>query len=462
MDTTGVASVYAGVSLVAALPTILYVCHRLGHLVELRRNELEKTTRFGIMLRVDNDLENAARRRLRVSGSIVQLAWALAVFGATPKVLTLILGWHEVDRLVGSPNGWLVALSIAGFLFLVAIFPTDKLAVRVACILLLAVLLTTGGYCVVLAVTSAETFALVLQATVAALCFAAGLALAPTLRFHGPRAMLPRPALRRLWLVLRLSCLVVGTTYVGFMAVKGRLLEDIGGLSACVVLVAGSGLMTRANRGRITRVLGKLGGRGGEQEEAAAIAALVGGAQPGLVLARAAKVFRALPASQLHAADLADNRQSEEVQGLTLHERTIEAELGDVTVFLSHSWVSGCRVEPTTRLLTEPLNLLLQSDEEEAPGAKYSAISRWAGKHRQDNNHEDPTLWLVRSCTPFPQIPATNQQHTMVWRRAQDKACIDQNDIEQSLACLPVFLASCKQLLCIAGPTYVTRLWCAR
>ena len=45
-------------------------------------------------------------------------------------------------------------------------------------------------------------------------------------------------------------------------------------------------------------------------------------------------------------------------------------------------------------------------------------------------------------------------------RAAQDKACIDQNNIEQSLACLPIFLAGCQMLLVVAGPTYCSRLWC--
>ena len=42
----------------------------------------------------------------------------------------------------------------------------------------------------------------------------------------------------------------------------------------------------------------------------------------------------------------------------------------------------------------------------------------------------------------------------------QDKACIDQDNIQQSLACLPVFLAGCQTLLVVAGPTYCSRLWC--
>ena len=41
------------------------------------------------------------------------------------------------------------------------------------------------------------------------------------------------------------------------------------------------------------------------------------------------------------------------------------------------------------------------------------------------------------------------------------QACIDQQNIPASLACLPVFLAGCKQLLVLAGLTYSSRLWCA-
>ena len=44
--------------------------------------------------------------------------------------------------------------------------------------------------------------------------------------------------------------------------------------------------------------------------------------------------------------------------------------------------------------------------------------------------------------------------------RRRGQACIDQNAIESSLLCLPVYLASCKQLLICAGDTYTGRLWC--
>ena len=45
---------------------------------------------------------------------------------------------------------------------------------------------------------------------------------------------------------------------------------------------------------------------------------------------------------------------------------------------------------------------------------------------------------------------------TLIWL---DKACIDQQNIDASLAVLPIFLAGCKSLLVLPGSTYATRLW---
>eukprot|EP00964_Phaeocystis_antarctica_P020480 scaffold11323_cov63-Phaeocystis_antarctica.AAC.2 len=114
--------------------------------------------------------------------------------------------------------------------------------------------------------------------------------------------------------------------------------------------------------------------------------------------------------------------------------------MGEVTAFLSHSW----------------------GDEREAPGAKHALVSRWA-KRRQETTGKEPTLWLVmlaHSLTaPLPPPHARSVKHAprLV---PQDKACIDQGDIQQSLACLPVFLAGCQTLLVVAGPTFCSRLWC--
>ena len=99
------------------------------------------------------------------------------------------------------------------------------------------------------------------------------------------------------------------------------------------------------------------------------------------------------------------------VTAFDLAAKSIPARLGEVTAFLSHSW----------------------KDEEEIPGAKYTAIAQWAHCQRRETGHE-PTLWL-------------------------DKACIDQTNIDQALTCLPIFLAGCQRLLVVAGPTFCRRLW---
>ena len=41
-----------------------------------------------------------------------------------------------------------------------------------------------------------------------------------------------------------------------------------------------------------------------------------------------------------------------------------------------------------------------------------------------------------------------------------DKACIDPDHLQDQLGSLPVYLAGCKTLLALVGPTYWSRLWC--
>ena len=86
-------------------------------------------------------------------------------------------------------------------------------------------------------------------------------------------------------------------------------------------------------------------------------------------------------------------------------EKTVKASLGEVRAFMSHSW----------------------SDEGEP---KHAQLNDYAASHGPDC-----LIWL-------------------------DKACIDQTNIDASLASLPIFLAGCQGLLVLAGKTYPTRLWC--
>ena len=83
--------------------------------------------------------------------------------------------------------------------------------------------------------------------------------------------------------------------------------------------------------------------------------------------------------------------------------------LGDVDAFLSHSW-------------------------HDDPDEKWDALQAWR-KEFYARHHREPRLWI-------------------------DKYCIDQNNIEDSLACLPVYLAGCRRLVALCGATYLERLWC--
>jgi hypothetical protein len=52
---------------------------------------------------------------------------------------------------------------------------------------------------------------------------------------------------------------------------------------------------------------------------------------------------------------------------------------------------------------------------------------------------------------------ATHGRQAKLWL---DFCCIDQDNIEANLRFLPLYLSGCRELLVIAGSTYVQRLWC--
>ena len=199
---------------------------------------------------------------------------------------------------------------------------------------------------------------------------------------------------------------------------------------------------------RLHRQLGRLGGRGSEKEEAAAITALVAGADPDKALADAAELFRCVRASELVADDLAGSglkgpSASPSAAAATsaeeLAKKTVKAKHGEVTCFFSHSW----------------------RDEDEAPGAKFEALQRWAWRHKEKSGEDDATVWLVRA-RPLRRLSPQRGSHPPP-RPAQDKACIDQVDPvkkQNGINCLPIFLTGCQRLLIVAGPTYCSRLWC--
>ena len=238
----------------------------------------------------------------------------------------------------------------------------------------------------------------------------------------GLAPMPPRRKLKRLWRAFRLASFVVATTFLAVsiyymvhdpfgdpLAIQGT--AEFACLSASFLIA--SLVLTPANRGRVVAWLGALGKSDTAENEAAALAALVNNLSAAEAFKLGKKHFRKLPFSKLTPEDLpgtskvlggSSNGMSAAAQPTKeLSDKTEKAILHEVDAFISHSW----------------------SDDGDA---KYARMKEWAAGR-------DVSIWL-------------------------DKACLDQRDINTSLAGLPVFLAGCKQLLVLAGPTYADRLWC--
>ena len=355
----------------------------------LRSNEASKAT--ASKLRAAR--RSAAQRRLHVSGAMLQLGWALCVFGLTPWIM-LIFG-RNIDAVVGPNAYWNFLVPPGVCLLQLALLPTDARAIRTVCAVWFAFFLSLGLYGLpMILLYSMDNSAprLVHWFGIAVLFLATAAALAPTLPCGGCTrlpVLQPRQALRRLWMCARLSMCGFGVLNIGStsaLIVTHPFAAYDPNSPASIVLgalwLACALLATPRNRGRLHRRLGRLGAHGSEEEAAAAITALVAGADPEKALADAAELFRCIPASSLTAEDLAGSglkgpSASPSAAAATsaeeLAKKTVKAKLGEVTCFFSHSW----------------------HDEDEAPGAKFEALQRWARRHREATG-EEPTIWLVR------------------------------------------------------------------
>lgn len=122
------------------------------------------------------------------------------------------------------------------------------------------------------------------------------------------------------------------------------------------------------------------------------------------VLALARDRMRAISAHKITEQSMQGNTPDP-----TLFALSESARLGHVDAFLSHSW-------------------------HDDPCAKWKKLQVWREEFKKKHLRE-PTLWV-------------------------DKYCLDQTAIEESLKCLPVFLAGCSSLLVLCGETYLHRSWC--
>ena len=374
---------------------------------------------------------SAAKRRLRVSGLMLQIGWLMFLFGMAPLLLKRSIG-GPMDAVIGFWYFYTVLWHPGTYLMLLAMLPTDARSIKIIAAVhvivsigytvriilkqtqqlglediaevgkITLIFVTTAG-CVPIFTPRAARFERLLLRRLG-LCVRGVLAVAEhqeaedqkaqRLRAEEAYAIPARLGLRRLWLLQRFFSFGMGvllfSSTVGMLLLRPNLIRHplvASQLAAAAVFIACSVVCRPTNRGRFRGFLGRLGRRGHtEEEKAAAISALMGGANPTKVLADAEELFRCLRASRLVAEDLAGSGlkgdaaepNKAEVDAAVLAAKTEPAQLGEVTCFLSHSW----------------------RDEDEVPGAKYKEFSRWAKTHEETTGKE-PTLWLVS----LPQHP---------------------------------------------------------
>ncbi|KAJ1627914.1 hypothetical protein T492DRAFT_1021502 [Pavlovales sp. CCMP2436] len=154
----------------------------------------------------------------------------------------------------------------------------------------------------------------------------------------------------------------------------------------------------------LPRLLAYLASRGGACSSAVGIAALLGGRSTAEVQSIAFSLLRSVSAELLTAEDMA-----RPTPDTALYQLTEPASPHTIDCFISHSWRDN-------------------------PDLKWAALQEWRGRFKTAHGRE-PLLFV-------------------------DKYCMDSSDLTTSLMCLPVFLASCNELVILAGETYLLRLWC--
>ena len=423
------------IGLLCALTPLLGVC--ISYLVRRRKARRPQVLpKSGL-----EDVADAARARmmhaqdvsqqirLTVSGGLAAIGFFFICVAIGPLILKMLGPQTEYGRQAGlwpsthhyDENGneyvseWQVPYSMFMFLIgpalslmLLAVTPGDRTLVR--CVSIASFFVFVLAFFFFLFLIFSSNLVTQILVAIHLLPFIQIARLSVPTFLCGKSAMTPRRALGRVWLALRIFLCAAGSLVVLVTMVPGSagyaFDKPYGvqyeylplAVSALGMLICGAILRPSVRRS-VHAKLGNLTLQG-EARSAAAIAALVGGRDPSAALQHGIRNFRALAFTRLEEADLVSNSSSS-----GLYERTQLATLGSVDAFMSHSW-------------------------HDDPTAKWDALTKWASVQPSP-----PLLWL-------------------------DKACIDQERIDESLAALPVYLSGCKQLLVLVGPTYCGRLWC--
>lgn len=365
---------------------------------------------------------DARRLRFAVSGSTT-------IIGACLFIIGFFGGWLRFYEMLPSAfgsAGWYWSLGVCFIIIQLAVLPTDERLINALCYYFVCFDL----FCVTLAIMGGVLTRERYAACPSLTCYAwsggfisASLCLFP-MYFHvlptlfNMKMMSPRQKLQRLWANTRVfyvwagTCLTTAMALITYHDPVFRSSPDCVAYLFCFSswIVLGAAMSPHV-RGRVTSALHRLA-TAGESDAAACVAALVGNRSAPEALSFGQSTFRALPFDKLSAAALRSSSLAEQRSspaGPPLHEATAPSELGAVDAFLSHSW----------------------SDD---GVAKWEVLSAWAADFERREGRT-PSCWL-------------------------DKACINQQAIQESLAALPVYLSGCRQMVVLLGETYFSRLWC--
>ena len=121
--------------------------------------------------------------------------------------------------------------------------------------------------------------------------------------------------------------------------------------------------------------------------------------------------------------------QDQQLRGHRLYSLSQNLRKGErIDFFLSHSWQD----DPTQKLQIVQVQIDLNF---KCPFVTTHLVLQSVADAFQAQHGRMPSFWL-------------------------DAVCFNQLNIAASLKCLPVNVLSCKKVLALAGPTYVSRLWC--
>jgi hypothetical protein len=185
-----------------------------------------------------------------------------------------------------------------------------------------------------------------------------------------------------------------------------------------------SAVLTPAMRGRFQMWLGSrfLTTTGDKEQEVSLVSSLFQGRPALEVYLTASANFCGLPVDRIPqegffgAEDEWNPRLADQVQRhgspvRALREATEPAALGGVAAFVCYSW----RDDPTAQL---------------------AQLHAWAAEQPTAADGRPPKVWI-------------------------DRCCLNTDDAELGIACIPIHVSGCQRFLVLAGPTWASRLWCA-